>query len=1344
MKIGGFYSDAMEIYASNDELDKAYHLASGRCLFKEGKDLAKKHRNPSKEAEFVFHQIHDLLIRNRDTRELEADFKTDLNALMKDRNPLIKAHALLLLGIANKDAGQCRSSYGIFFIHNKVAALEAFNALTEIESELKPTTVQVLDACEIANNVRHALERTSDLNQLVKQATATYGLQKVRDVYLMPPNHNSWVSVNLRSNCKVTSDKEKDDDGMIRLQLKATKDTLATHIGSFVKDWLKKYDVDTKIIGKMYTSRVHEDIKRTPYKLRGIPRNMVPSLLTEYMRSVIEYYRLGLVSNQHEMCNTAALILLQMFSPDVSLYVPVGRQQLKTAHVTKHAFMPYIHVNLEDHNHIDVWFSAWRACIIVRGNTEYVDGELERLKRDVNLQYQSTPIDLFKAPPAYKFSKRENCFYHVFNFWLYSCILIRDGKRPIIAAKIAINDFVGTIAWKRSLKMSDTNVINVLVLHTMSLFGMLTYLNHLKKTRSAKYVIPIAYTDCVGLFNLFNCQQKNGSSLYASCITEVRNAIYYKREDKLQMECYTLLNDALGLLLATNRRKNDPLEQEHVNSGILSCCFRNKENLITGTAQHCLGLALTIFANLIPFQPPFNYEETKKMFDYFFDGVLHEENMPSYLELGKNILQTSSRENLRPTLLQYYVSRLLGQGCTNGTQTMSFMMINDHGRIVYTPSPTAPKPQLNDAGPVPSSPSVESTQLQQPTSDAPGQVEQFQSDQVYQLMHGKHNILPAQGIQAPVQSPEQAVGGELSVPITEPIVSLPQPQTKWDNLPPIFDNVAAQSNSRQTVNTIQQSSVPSQVAWGSHPLSGQTTYFDQSAIQQPSYRPGTSITSQANYPQLSSTSPHYQQAVEAMHQPTHPMVTHSQPHGVLESHHIPNQPFTNQQSMMPIQQPEATSVQPWPASYQQTVTQSSYPESNYFLSNYPMTAPTGHSGVTLDYSLMQYFSDWSSYPSIFAGEYQQPGEPHIASESHSKMTPSSPGSNTAPQTQTSYSSSYFPSYTEQATQDAHHQSFQKSQHHFQQQTQMQQLPAEVTAHPLVHDEATVPVPMINTVDSRNDELSVTEDQKDDHKEGILSVNDEDVKEPVVEGEKDFWGVDEDEDAPGLSDIRKSKWPHLPTVEPHLIDPSIVTDEYCNICGVALQNKTMVDEGVGEENGAQDGIEVYDDHVRGNGHARSYIQHKNFKESFDGCYTDMVRELTELMHNCELTQAPSMTRLIDDMHEALEQYERLISKRQQHLNWRVGLTDIDNATDEFQRLLNDGKRKYEKFMSENPTLFASQPNREGDGVGGGGDSDSEFQAAISKTVEEIGEDFTLRSEKTKLEARSRKKKSKRRK
>jgi tetratricopeptide (TPR) repeat protein len=725
MKEGGLYDEALEMYVSQGELDDAYRLASGQRLFPKGREIARNHQDLKKEAKFLFHQIHaEFFIKNENKGKkvpLPPQFQADLHALLKAGDPSIKAHTSLLLGIATDDAGLCRTAHGAFLRHhNKVAALEAFSALTNLGKHPKPTTRQVLNACTVAQEVQNALERASDLNQLVKQATSFYGVQKVRNVYLMPPDHNMWLSSKLQSECVVTNDDEKDLDGMIRLRNEATRDVMASFVGSFIKKWLDTYRVQNDIEQKMKSFKLHNDVEKKRFLLRVYTLHEIPwPGIKGYMENIINYCDLGLLVNDPKICDTATSVLLSIFSPQVAVYLPLSKQHVTTVRKAvsiRKSFHERIKRDLDhdEMNRMDVWFSAWRACTLSDGNAELVANVLNDLEEKVNDNFKncSRSVDTtatsptsptkhmfsgmwkgsrFQAPPAFQYWKRDDYYFHTFSCWLYACSLIRNESKPSWAAKQAIYHLLGVVSQRKSLSISVMNFVDVLVVHCMSVFAMLTILNHHQNTRSAKFIVPFLYKNRVRLFDDLNCSQEGDAQVYVACANEVREAIKWNRAGRLRNDCYKLLDTALNILLGTYRIDRDLPAEEQKRFKVLTFAFRNDKVLSSGAAHHCLVLAITLFANCMPYQSQRKFEETRKMFNFFFSKVSEQGNIPGFLQEGRVIFQHSTTKDLGTKLFQY-MGHLLSGVCPRGTPTKDFMRVDEKGKISFSPLPIAPIP----------------------------------------------------------------------------------------------------------------------------------------------------------------------------------------------------------------------------------------------------------------------------------------------------------------------------------------------------------------------------------------------------------------------------------------------------------------------------------------------------------------------------------------------------------------------------------------------------------------------------------------------------------------------------
>ena len=1393
LKIGGFYSEALKEYVNSDELDSAYHLASGRCMFSEGREIAKTHEDSRKEAEFVFHHIHAELLKRREKASPSfpsMKFERDVLKFKNSGDPMTKAQACLLWGIATKDVGPCRFAHGIFVRLNKAAALQAFDALTSlVKDHNRPNHDQVLTACTNAKDLQHALETMDDLNQLVKQATSFYGLQKVRDVYLTPPNHNVWVSVKLRTQCLIKNDEEKDIDGWFRLNVSATREVLAAHVGSFITKWLDAYATEITIKRKVEGFKLHQDIQKKKFLLHHYTNNEVSALsLTVYMESLVGLCRLGVVLASKKTCDMAVSTLQAIFSPQVSISLLLTKQHvvvLRKATSIHKSFHATIKAHLDpcNLNRMDEWFSAWRACCLTDG-TLPVDTTVQKLENMVNHQFKnrsassarSDPCGFwrrdgsFQAPPAYLYWKLEDQYYHVFSMWLYSCTLIKEARKPIWAARQAIYHFLGTISQRKSLSISVMNLVHVLIVHCTGLFAMLTQLNRHQGMRLAKFVIPVPYPACVDLFDWLNCKDRE-CTMFSACTAKVTQSLKRGTPHLLHDDCVKLLDTALSILLGNYRKDNTLPKEEQTSFRVLKYAFRNEKVVSSGAARHCLVLALTLFANLVPYQPQYKCETRKREFVSFFEEVSNQEKAPDYVKDGASVFQAPSAEMLKS--VYQYVGRLLSRVCAKGTPTQSLMMFSDKGKVTYAPLPSG---DASTAG-------VTLQQLQSApkvfSAPPPGLAKTDLTGKGISILQSPAERSPGRGGQPPFQPATTA-----APPAGHPGVTV---ERKWQNLPPVLDNLLHPPSTQTQMTTFGQHEQPlAQTSWDYNQY--QVTdplLYQQNSVQQLTYTPLPQHTS--IFPPSQVFDQHVQQQqhsgpltvpFEASLQPqSRPQWDLSSYDPLLGTGGLTHQhgdggqsdelPWPDLSSSLPrlyypplIQQqpsldpygplPQYSSTMPsnfdWdPLATQQNLSEPSiYYGSQYTTPHASYDTPLSNTtaAVPLHIELASQLNESVSVTPPPSSLYVPPPTESLSvlppatkevSSQNGEAVENSHQIRTVPLSEV-YDANFQPSMTEQSQNpDAP----QPTMTAFNEASIYQQKYVQTEAQ----DEGNVLFPEHVPVEEHEKEI-VAEREPPETEETLKDEEEE-------EEEEGFGEMDEEDKALGMSALRRPVSPHLPEVDPHLIDSSIVTEEFCNICGMALMSKHAAEESkeANEEEDSSDNVmEPYDSHVRGTTHSRNYTLHKSFKEKLDECYTVMVDELCSLRYKCEDMQAPSLTRLTDDIHDTLDKYDRKMAERQTNLSWRMGLTLIDTATDEFQSLLARGNKQYEQFKSENPRMSDPRPRRGGGGGdnAAGGDSDTEFHEEMNRTVGEMEDDdlLTLRSETSKLESRTRKKVKKR--
>ena len=164
---------------------------------------------------------------------------------------------------------------------------------------------------------------------------------------------------------------------------------------------------------------------------------------------------------------------------------------------------------------------------------------------------------------------------HIFRSWLTSCENILES-RFMLASKTVLHDFLGTVVQSNHFSISIQNVVNILTLHCMSLFAVLTLSRAVMKAPIILFV-PQSYLYIVKLFNKLNHT----------------HIVALKRMDtptdplSLYKDSIDLLRVALGHLTGCSNE---------YNYSALKCAFSTSTESIS--TQQCLVLALTLLANL--------------------------------------------------------------------------------------------------------------------------------------------------------------------------------------------------------------------------------------------------------------------------------------------------------------------------------------------------------------------------------------------------------------------------------------------------------------------------------------------------------------------------------------------------------------------------------------------------------------------------------------------------------------------------------------------------------------------------------------------------------------------------
>ena len=595
LKEGDLHGDVFEILIKQKMYREAYRLASAQKWYEKGLSLARKVNNSRMVAVLTFRKVKATAFLEKSDRKVNPEVSSALHPFLWSADRFIKAHAYLLLGIFEGDVGYCRTARETYkHLKHKVGELEAFNAIAELRKE--ESLRSVLDAYRLAHDVKGMLLRpnqTASAKQTLTQALEFYDLQKIGDVYHTPADQDCWIRTLRDCECQ---DGRKDLDGMIRLDAAKTTERMANHCGSFIEKWQSHFELHRQVQSKLTQFKLHREINESKFLSRSFSSAEVPAgILKNYIQSCIDALELAKLIPTFDTVNPT-ILLLSIFSPQVSIYLPLSKLHMRTVRSSKVAhgavqkwIKPIIQKQESETQaiRVDPWLIAWRASCITDGEMKLLKTSLEKQAKAVDDEAR-TAGSHFRRPPAFIKWRQENKYYHIFFFWLRSCQLIKDGDM-LRSSKCAIYHFLANVAEPKGAYISVMNLVDILSVHCTALFSMLTCINFLNQKKLFSFIIPLVYQHSIQIFDDFNCYNKGDKWILPTCVEEVRKRKTRSGLTALEFQCQKLLWISLDIILGFYSRHFSPL----------SYAMKQAKALESGAARHILILASTLLGNLI-------------------------------------------------------------------------------------------------------------------------------------------------------------------------------------------------------------------------------------------------------------------------------------------------------------------------------------------------------------------------------------------------------------------------------------------------------------------------------------------------------------------------------------------------------------------------------------------------------------------------------------------------------------------------------------------------------------------------------------------------------------------------
>ncbi len=605
LKESKLYDQAFTEYEQNKQYSDACRLAAAQGWFDRGHKLATSAGYQDEIDSFILQRAKskykytiaksgEKLTSVRVVKEIGQDVIDDLSYLFergkKQRNS-VSTYAALLLGMITSDKGLCRLAWRTFkLLKHKIGELEAFHQLQELADE---STASVLEVCQLAKEIGRMFQSAKDINNVIHQGLRFYDIRKVGQVYCLPRDQDIWMP-NIIQQCQNETEKV-DIDGMHRLDIKKVRACISEHCADYIKHWVNRFQLDTKIPYSCDTFSLHKPLitKRFPDREYAV-EEVSSEALRKYIQSVLEYLELRLILDKD--VEGMISLLLALFSPQVTRYLP---QRFNEHHVsvirnytfTHTAFTTWLKEsilspakNFPERVSIDQWLTAWRACCLFSPRMKPLFSALEELETLVKKAESGSD---FKPPAGFVYKNKDEAYYHVFSMWLLSCQQIRDDGDVLWGSRLAIYHFVSEIASNQCISISVANMVDVLSLHCTVLLAIITHVQG-RQNRSSSLTVPLLYKSTVQLFDSMVSHEDTKWKLLQGCAHEIstkpdRALPRYFRDSRL------LLIRSLDILLGAY--KHAPW------FSVLK--FALKKLPHNDDTRHCLILTLTIFGNLV-------------------------------------------------------------------------------------------------------------------------------------------------------------------------------------------------------------------------------------------------------------------------------------------------------------------------------------------------------------------------------------------------------------------------------------------------------------------------------------------------------------------------------------------------------------------------------------------------------------------------------------------------------------------------------------------------------------------------------------------------------------------------
>ena len=566
LKQTGLFKEAVDEHLKAEQHKQAVRVMSAQGKYDMAIEQAKKRGDKSVEARFIVENILSLI---NERKEIPVEL---IDSVSQCGIKELTAEAHLLHAKVTQEKTKAIFAFKVYQeCMNGVGKLESYLQLLRCGQALSARTADIIETCSTVRQVTVSIssvgKRTASDDKNIKQALDFYHIRKEGKSFVVSKHINVWLKFDEQDYDGY------DEDGMIKLKHAVVDKVISDHLEISLK----------KLLTESAAVELQNRLKRYRFHTFIRDRHYLQESYASYPLQELSSYLLTLeqILNTRALCveslqDNPSTYLLSLLSPLVTWFLPFRKRHHQmiaqcnyTSIVLRNEAQRVISSVLITQEarpgfvSIDSLIDAWRSCCIT--------GHLSKLY----VLADSTKPYINQDRLPYYLTQHQGKVYHIFQYWLRPCEIVRKSKGMTTAARV-MYAFLATIARRRSLKISVINFVDIATICTIGLIATVSLSNG-----SHHLLMPKMYEHIAQVFDDFNTL-RGGHWLFEACFDEVTK---YKNTRKLEETCVYLLFEILYLLLG--------FYNQHYN--VLRYALSKRED---GSALYCLELAVVLLANL--------------------------------------------------------------------------------------------------------------------------------------------------------------------------------------------------------------------------------------------------------------------------------------------------------------------------------------------------------------------------------------------------------------------------------------------------------------------------------------------------------------------------------------------------------------------------------------------------------------------------------------------------------------------------------------------------------------------------------------------------------------------------